>query len=315
MPIRRLSCFLLVLAIASSSDSAAEPLRWKFKQGEKLAYDSVQDVSIEVTGDVSGDFTMRTEQELNLIWEIVSVDDQGAARIKQKLQRVRLKMTGPSAGQQIQEGVKKNETVEYDSQAKDPPVGGAAMAAAMFEPMLKSEFELTVTPLGEVKDVKVPANVLEMIKRNPDAAQMGELATDAGIQKMLTQEIIVLPEGEPKPGEAWSNKTQMAIPVVGNQMIETTYTHKDEKEVDGKQHAVIATKRLVQYELPAGQQVQVTIKDQSSDGETLFNITDGRLGSSTLNHVLTIEATAAASKVTQKLDQKSKVTVRPAQAK
>jgi hypothetical protein len=308
-------CLFLALTVVASSADAAGHLRWKFTQGEKLAYDSGQDMSIAVTGMEGGDFTMRTQQELNLIWEVLNVDEQGAARIRQKLERVRLTMTGPAPGQQLQEGVKKNETVEYDSQAKDPPVGGAAMAAAMFEPMMKGDFEFTITPRGEVKDVKVPEPVLEMMKKNPQAAQMGELATDAGIQKMLMQELVVLPAGEPKAGETWSSNMQMAIPVVGKQTIETTYTYNGEKEVEGKQQAMIGAKRTVMYESPPGQAVQVAIKDQTSEGETLFNVTDGRLSSAKLNQSITIEAMAAANKVTQKLDQKSNVTVRPAENK
>jgi hypothetical protein len=314
---RSIGLFLALTLITSSAD-AAGPLRWKFTQGEKLAYDSAQNMSIAVAGTEGGDVTMRTEQELNLLWEVLSVDDQGAARIRQKLDRVRVKMTGPAPGQQLpagQQGGQKNETVEYDSQAKDPPVGGAAMAAAMFEPIMKGDFEFTITPRGEVKDVKVPEPVLEMMKKNPQAAQMTDLATAAGIQKMLMQEIVVLPEGEPKAGETWSSKMQMTIPDVGKQSIETTYTYNGEKEVDGKQQAVIGAKRTIMYESPPGQAVQVAIKEQTSDGETSFSVTDGRLSSATLNQSITIEAMAAANKITRKLDQKSKVTVRSAEAK
>jgi hypothetical protein len=305
---------LVAHLIAASTANAAGPLRWKFTPGEKLAYDSEQDMTIDVTGVQGGDFQMRTEQQLNLIWDVISVDDQGNARIRQKLDRVRLKMTGPAAGQQADGGVKKNETVEYDSQAKDPPIGGAAMAAAMFEPMMKEYFELTVTPRGEVKDVKVPPAVLELVKRNPEIAKMGEMATDAGVQKMLMQEIVVMPEAEPKAGEAWSTQMEMPIPVVGKQTIETTYTYQGTKDADGKQQAAIGAKRTVKYDEPEGGTIRVAIKEQSSDGETLFNVSDGRLNTATLNQLITIVASGGGQTITQKLDQKSKVTVRPAEA-
>jgi uncharacterized protein DUF6263 len=303
----------ILLAAVTAPACAQEPLRWKFTAGERLAYDSEQDMTINVTGVQGGDFQMGTEQKLNLLWDVLSVDEQGNARIRQKLDRVRLKMTGPAAGQQLAEGVKKNETVEYDSQVKDPPIGGAAMAAAMFEPMMKETFELTVTPRGEVKDVKVPPAVMEMVKRNPEIAKLGDMATDAGVQKMLMQEIVVLPEGAPKEGETWNTQMEMPIPVVGKQTIETTYTYQGTKDLDGKQQATIAAKRNVKYGDPQAGLVQVAIKEQSSDGETLFNVTDGRLNSATLNQQITIEASGGGQAITQKLDQKSKVTVRPAE--
>jgi hypothetical protein len=304
----------VIATVAAASAHSQEPLRWKFKAGERLAYDSAQDMTIDVAGVQGGNFQMRTEQQLNLIWDVVSVDEQGNARIQQKLDRVRLKMTGPAAGQQVAEGVKKNETVEYDSQAKDPPIGGAAMAAAMFEPMMKENFELTVTPRGEVKDVKVPPAVLELVKRNPEIAKMGEMATDAGVQKMLMQEIVVLPEAAPKEGETWSTQMEMPIPVVGKQTIETSYTYQGTKDVDGKQQATIAAKRTVKYDEPKGGAIQVAIKEQTSDGETLFDVTEGRLNTAELNQQITIEATGGGQAITQKLDQKSTVTVRPAEA-
>jgi hypothetical protein len=224
----------LVVAVATSLAQAQEPLRWKFKKGEKLAYDSAQDMTITVTGVQGGDFEMRTDQKLSLIWEIVDVTPEGDAQIRQKLARVQLEMTGPAPGPQAEQGERKPDTVKYDSQAKEPPVGGAAMAAAMFQPMMEGEFNFTLTSRGEVKDVKVPAPVLEMIKKNPEAAQMGELATDAGIQKMLMQEIVVLPEQAPEVNEKWTSKTEMSIPVVGRQTIETTYTFKELRDANGK---------------------------------------------------------------------------------
>jgi hypothetical protein len=302
--------FLAVVSVSSLAH-AQEPLRWKFKKGEKLAYDSNQDMTITVTGAQGGNFEMRTDQKLNLLWDVVDVTPEGDARIRQKLARVQLEMTGPAPGSQAEQGERKTETVKYDSQAKEPPVGGAAMAAAMFQPMMDGEFEFTLTSRGEVKDVKVPAPVLEMIKKNPEAAQMGDLATDAGIQKLLMQEIVVLPQEAPKANETkWSSTMEMPIPVVGRQTIETSYTFKELRDAAGKKEAVIDTARTVKYEKPADQQIQVTIKEQSSDGETVFNVTDGRLSTATLNQNIVIEAAGVGQVIQQKLAQKSKIAVR-----
>jgi hypothetical protein len=57
------------------------------------------------------------------------------------------------------------------------------------------------------------------------------------------------------------------------------------------------------------------IKDQSSDGEVLFNIGAGRLQSTSLKQNVTIEATVNGQPIQQRIDQKIDVTVTPAGAK
>jgi hypothetical protein len=301
---------IVAFGAANSAARADAPLRWKFKVGDKLAYDTEQDVTIKVKGVPGGDAEMRTEQQLNLSWEVLEVNDEGEAKIRQKLDRVRLKMTSPAAGGDP--NVKKTETVEYDSQAKDPPVGGAASAAAIFEPIMKEPFEITITPRGEVKDAKVPEAVLGLFKNNPGAAQMGIWTTADGMQRALMQDVIELPEAAIASGETWNRKIEMPIPVVGKQSMETTYTYGGEKDVDGKQLAAIGMKRRLQYGNGNAQQAQVKIKDQSSDGEALFSVAEGRLKSATQDQKITIEDVRTGAPITHEIHQKSKITVRRA---
>jgi len=61
--------------------------------------------------------------------------------------------------------------------------------------------------------------------------------------------------------------------------------------------------------------MQMKIKDQSSDGEVLFNIAAGRLQSTSLKQNVTIEASVNGQPIQQKIDQKIDVTVTPAGAK
>jgi len=293
-------CALAAIAATTSVARAQEPLRWKFKVGDKLDYDTAQNMEINVTGTPQGDIKMTTDQQMDLKWEVVEVNDQGEAKVQQKVDRIQMKMSAPMG-----------QGFEYDSQAKEPPVGSAAMAASMFQPMTKGTFEFTITPRGEVKDVKVPEEVLAVIKNTPQAAQMGDLATPEGIQKMMMQEMMVLPEKAPAAGETWSTKTEVAIPVVGKQTVETTYTFTGMKEVEGKQYAAIQAQRKMNFAKTENQQMQLNMKDQSSDGEVLFNVSEGRLGTSTLNQNITMEAMVAGQTIVQKMDQKSSVTVKP----
>ena len=74
-----------------------------------------------------------------------------------------------------------------------------------------------------------------------------------------------------------------------------------------------AAEKAGQPQQPAAQQnLQWKIKEQTSDGEMLFNIAAGRLQSTSLTQNMKIEVTANGQPVQQqKIDQKIDVTVAP----
>jgi hypothetical protein len=148
---------------------------------------------------------------------------------------------------------------------------------------------------------------------------------------MISQGALVLPKDAPKKGESWTTKVEMKNPAVGKQTVETTYTYDGTKDVSGTTYAVIRPQLKMDFESkpadaqasqpdqpqqPAQQaQLQMKIKDQSSDGEVLFNIKAGRLHSTSLKQNVTIDASVQGKPIQQKIDQKIDVTVSPAGAK
>ena len=85
-----------------------------------------------------------------MTWDVQGVDEKtGEAVIKQKFDRVKMKMTTPVGG------------FEYDSKSEAAPTGLGAMIAPMYKAMTKGEFEITMTSRGEVKDVKIPEEVID----------------------------------------------------------------------------------------------------------------------------------------------------------
>ncbi|MCI0492172.1 MAG: DUF6263 family protein [Planctomycetes bacterium] len=300
--IRRLVLFAAfavtaVLLIAPFASAEDQPLRWKFEVGEKLNYDMVQDMTLSMSGGQGGPASTTVQQQMNMKWDVQGVNEEGEAVIRQKIDRVRMQMTGPMG------------KVEYDSDSQEPPAGMAAMVAPMFEAMTRGEFELTITARGEVKEVKVPEEVLSALKNSPQAAQMGDMATPEGFQKMIMQSALVLPEKSPSKGETWSNKIDLTNPAAGKQTVETSYTYDGTKEVEGKTYAVFRPKLTMQFEGNAA--VQMKMKDQTSEGEVLFDIEQGRLNSSTLKQNVTMEMTVAGMTMEQKIIQAIEVKVTP----
>jgi hypothetical protein len=284
---------------------AEEQLRWKFNVGEKLDYTMVQEMNMAASGAALGAAgqTTNMRQEMDMTWDVQGVNNEGEAVIKQKFDRVKMKMTGPNGG------------FEYDSKSEAAPTGLGALIAPMYKAMTQSEFEITMTARGEVKDVKVPEEVLTALKSSPGAAQMGDIATAEGFKKMISQGALVLPQDPPKEGDTWQTKVEMSNPAVGKQTVETTYRYEGTKDTEGTKYAVIKPDLKMNFdagEAKVAPQLSMKIAEQSSDGEILFNIDKGRLYSTTLTQKVTIDATVAGQTIQQKIDQKIDVKVTPA---
>lgn len=293
----RACCALLpLLAAPAASAQDAQPLRWKFEVGDKLRYTMDQDMDLSMGGGPLGNITSSVEQNMDMSWTVEGVNDEGEAVIRQKINRVEMKMTGPVS-------------FSYDSNSEEPPSGMAAMVAPMFDAMTEGDFEITMTARGEVKDVKIPDKVLESLKNSPGAAQMGEVGTADGFKKLLTQGAFVLPEGDLEPGQSWTSTVEVNNPMAGKQTVDTTYTYEGTKEVDGKKFAVFKPQLTMNF--AGGANVQMNVKDQKSSGEVLFNIEEGRLHSSALDQDVTMEVSVAGQTMEQKINQKIRITVKP----
>lgn len=282
---------MLAVAVAATA-SAQEPLRWKFEKGAKYNYDMIQDMTIGSTGGPGGAQNVAMHQELKMTWDVQEVNKEGDAVIQQKINSVKMKMALPQ-----------NVEIEYDSTSDKPPVGPAAMLAPMYTAMTKGAFVITMTPRGEIKDVKIPAEVVAALKNSPGAAAMGDMASAEGFKKMISQGSLVLPEKAPKEGDEWSTQVEVNNPQGGKQIVETTYKYEGTKDVEGVTHAEFQPTVKMNFE---GAQVKIT--EQTSDGEILFNVAEGRLDSSKLEQHVTIEQPGGQTKI----DQEISVTVKPA---
>jgi hypothetical protein len=123
---------------------------------------------------------------------------------------------------------------------------------------------------------------------------------------MISQGSLVLPENAPKEGEEWSTKVEVNNPQAGKQIVETTYKYQGTKEVEGVMHAIFKPTITMNFE-----GAQVKIAEQSSDGEILFNVAEGRLDSSKLEQHVAIDQPAGGQ---TKIDQNIVVTVKPSGA-
>jgi hypothetical protein len=254
---------------------AQEPLRWKFESGQKLRYNMVQDMTISVSGGPFNGQNAKIHHEMNMTWDIIEATEDSAA-IRQKFDRLLTKIESPEG------------TVEYDTASDEPPVGQAAALAPLYKALTDTRVEFTITPRGEVNNVKIPEKVLETLKNSPNAAALGDWTTPEAFKRTISLSTLVLPVEAPQMGEETTTKIESNDPSGGKRIVEATYRYEGTKQVDGVTCAVFLSTMKTTFE---GDN-QPTIKEQDSNGEVLFNISDGLLHSSKLARKMEIEEAA-----------------------
>jgi hypothetical protein len=280
---------LFTLTTFAAPSRADEPIRWKFKVGEKLAHSLALDTELALNMGSSDQRNMTVRQVMDMTWDVQGVNDQGEAVIEINFDRVQMKVDGGPM------------TVDFDT-AKDTPATGMAVTfGPAYKALTKSPTEITMTARGEIKDVKVPPEVLDALKSSPGAAQLGDLATPEGFQKFFLQGLFTLPEQAPKQGDHWTTTITNNNSIIGNQKGENTYTYDGTKQVGGETMAVFHPTMTVHFD--GTPQMQLKVKNQKSDGEILFNEQQGRLESMSVKQDMTLDVTVASQMMQQQISQ------------
>jgi hypothetical protein len=189
--------------------------------------------------------------------------------------------------------------VEFDSQSQEEPQGFAAMVAPMVRELVKANFVVTMTPRGEIKDVKIPEEAVKAIAAAPGAQLMGDMATAEGLENMISRSAFSMPVSL-EPGAEWTSTAEMANPMLGKQTIKTTYRYVGPQERDGVQLEAFEPHLTIEF---GGGTATANITKQESSGEILFNRTAGRLESTSLDHSMSMSIGVGGQNVDQSLEQ------------
>jgi hypothetical protein len=147
----------------------------------------------------------------------------------------------------------------------------------------------------------LPDGVKAALKKVSTAATIGDLTDAKRFQALFLPGFPFLPPGPIEPDLQWTLTPTVDLASAGKQRIETRYRYEGNRQVDGVTCAVIGQTRAISFE--PGDASQRTVKEQSSEGEILFDRTAGRLKSSTLKHGATITVTVANRASEQKIEQ------------
>jgi hypothetical protein len=259
-------CVVLITTFLSLTNQANAQtlLRWKLKPNESLhvAIEQHTDSTVSFTGKSAA-----TKIDLTLVlgWNILTADDAGF-RIRQTIERIHQKLTTVQSG-----------TIGFDSASSAKLTGQSRDLADSLRPLVGAEFEMTMTPRGEITAVQ-PANnsakaLMAALETNPDGDATAKATTaKSTVEQMLRRPLLVLSDKPVAANESWSVSSQRPT-AAGPLTINTTYTLNKLSDQNGKPIANINISAAF-TPAPGG---QLTIKEPFHSGQIQFNVADGRL--------------------------------------
>ncbi len=276
-------------ALTAGSLHAQTTLRFKFKDGDKLAY--VLDQKMKMSTNVGGkDIQMHMDQSMTMDWQVLKVDSSGNAQVKMDFTGVKMVMDGPMGKVVVD---------SKDAKQPDDPVG--KILAQVVSTIAGMQMTFTIDPTGHIKDVKVPDAVKTKLKNMPGAQAMGDLFSDEGLKKMA-QGGVVLPTEAVTKGKMWTQKADMKLPV-GEIKGDIQFTYDGPVDKDGKKLEKIALKPNIKMEAGPNAPFQMKMKDQTGEGYVYFDNAAGRLAEVTSNQKMEMTIDANNMTILQKIDQ------------
>jgi len=275
-------CKVLAVALASltlaGAAQAQTMLRYKFKEGDKLAYvvDQDQKMSMSVAGM---DIDMKTSMVMEMTWQTLKVED-GIAHAKVTMNRVKMVVEGGPLG--------KIEVDSTDKEEPDNPLG--QIFASIVKGIGGMEMTFTVDETGEVKDAKVSEAAQKKLKKIPGIGGLGgDTFGPESLKGLVDGSIIVpLPKEAVSKGKTWTQKMDSKT-AVGKITGKTTFTYEGETDKDLQK---FTTKPEMKVEADPNAPIQMKMKGGSGKGVTLFDNKVGRIAQTTSEAKMEMEIEA-----------------------
>ena len=296
--------FFAVAFVAWAADAPADQLlRWKLKPGEAIDVRFVQDM--DMTSTVLGKkLSSSADMAMVLRWNVEDVKEQGITTMRQSIQRLRMSMQTPGS-----------EPVVYDSADGAAAEGMAKQLSQNMAPLIGVEFIQTMSPRGEIIDVRLSEAAKAKLSNSPASAQLRQVFSKEGIKSLMHQAATVLPEEPVKVGDQWSGQTRTDSPV-GTLIMDNTYTYRGTMKKDDRLVARIDVDVDVSFAKSNNALgVDVQIQQQQSKGVMYFDVNQGRFSETLLSQKMVMVTAIADQKHEQQLDTKLRMQFSDAVAK
>lgn len=267
--------FSLIVLLVAGSVRADAPitLRYKFAKGDRTHYrthttlkqvTTVMGNKIETTIDQSS-LTTRTVEE---------IDEQGNALLTLKTERLQIKMKAGPAGE-----------FEFDSKSTERDNGSALGQGLVpvYEKLGSAQFQVLVSPRGEIKQVKGYEELLaDVVKNNPIGAQFSGGASNEAAKMGSQEAFVILSDGAVSPGDKWEVPTDFELPklVKGKRKATVTFIGLEKLKERSVAKALVLDETSLDISTETdGAKVTGTFATSLSEGSVLFDVEAGRVAS------------------------------------
>lgn len=290
-------------AVASAEE--ARQLRWKFAADKPLDY--VIEQRVNTAFNVEGvEFTAKTRTTFDVTWTVASIGEGGVATIKQTIRRIQLELHAPRVG-----GAALGD-LEYDSATGKEGEGRIWDAVKPVLLVLPgSEFTLTVSPLGELKEMELSDKLVEAIRKLPNTPLLagGNLLTEEGLRQAMELAIQTLPEPPVAKDGSWQRKIERKVPNAGAIVINLTSTVAEDAQQSGRAAVRFALKSESTFAPAeaADAALKLEITEQSGQGSAFFDPAAGCTLASRFRQNMTLAGELRGNSFTQDIDTRLSV--------
>jgi hypothetical protein len=273
----------------------ARPLAWKFKAGETLHYRMDQNTKTQAKF-ADQNLTTTVNQVMEMSWAVRSVDESGAATIAQTIDAIRTKIESPIGN------------LEFDSKSGKDPVGPLAAGIAPSKALVGKTFEYTMSPNGELKDVKVPGGLIKALREADPTGQASGMLSEQGLKSMISEMGLVLKATPDMP--SWTRETKVPQPPIGTLRFVRTYTREPGTQ-GGLDRIAMKTNVTLEPGPDAEPGFVAKLVDQNGNGEFLFDNEKGRVTSSKVKVHMQLDLTKQNMSATQITDTTTEIKLVP----
>jgi len=290
---------ILIVSVAAGPVQAQTKLRYKLKEGDKLDY--LMDQKMKMSMSLGGkDVDIKINQQMDMTWNVASVDAQGNAKVKMKIGRMKMTMNGPTGN------------VDIDSNDKKEPDDQVGMILfQVVNAIAGMEMDFTLSPSGKMTDTKIPEAVMKKLKNLPGADQgIGNMLSEDNLKNMVHGNL-TFPEDAVEKGATWDQKHEVKLPF-GKMAGKMKYTYQGEETKNSKTLEKIGYKTKFTLEPDPKAPVQISLKGQDGQGRILFDNKNGRLMENSLEQTMQMSIDIGGMAINQSITQETRVKLKDA---
>jgi hypothetical protein len=277
------------LAAAAPVPGEEQPLRYKFKEGQKTRYTLEEKSNMEMdlgAGAIKIDATTR----LDLTWTVTKVGKDGKATVTQTIDRVRFNLDTPQG------------KANYDSKDAKAPEGEVAKqladALAVF---LGAETTLTVDPQAGIESLKFSDKLCTDISNLPaGVAPASQALSEDAIRRMVAQCVPALPKAAPAKGKTWDSKLQATFQGQAKMTLDNKHSYEGAVTRGGQTLEKITTKPTLTVETEPGSPGTLKVEKQDINSTSYFDRSAGRLVETAFAQKVTLTVTQGEKTATMK---------------